>query len=85
MEQFDRATFAQVPLRLTGVPERPVEIRTEDEHLYRVGTSPLWRLGKKLLGVYLPWRFKAGEPFHAGLPWDAMELGLAAMSRLFAK
>ena len=84
MEQFDKATFAQVPLRLTGVPESPVEIRAEDEHLYRVGSSRTWRLGKKLLGVYLPWRFKAGEPFHAGLAWKAMELGLKGLSRLLA-
>ena len=26
MEQFDKATFAQVPLRLTGVPEKPIEV-----------------------------------------------------------
>jgi NADH dehydrogenase FAD-containing subunit len=27
MEQFDKATFAQVPLRLTGDPEHPIEVR----------------------------------------------------------
>jgi len=32
-------------------------------------------LGKKLLGVYLPWRFGAGKPFAAGLPWRGMESG----------
>jgi sulfide:quinone oxidoreductase len=84
MEQFDKATFAQVPLRLTGVPERPTEVRADARELYRVGSSATWRLGKKLLGVYLPWRFGAGNPFHAGLPWKGMEAGLKVMSRLLA-
>jgi len=84
MEQFDRATFAQVPLRLTGNLERPVEVRPDADGLYRVGSSPLWRLGKKLLGLYLPWRFRTAKPFHAGAPWAAMELGLKLMSRLLA-
>lgn len=84
MEQFDKATFAQVPLRLTGVPEKPVEVRPDALNLYRVGTSATWRLGKKLLGVYLPWRFGAGNPFHAGLPWKGMEAGLKVMSRFLA-
>lgn len=84
MEQFDKATFAQVPLRLTGVAEKPVEVRPDLPRLYRVGSSTTWRLGKKLLGVYLPWRFAAGEPFHAGLPWKGMEVGLKVMSRVLA-
>ncbi|MAG36892.1 MAG: hypothetical protein CL878_11715 [Dehalococcoidia bacterium] len=85
MEQFDKATFAQVPLRLTGVPERPVEVRPDANGEYRVGSSPAWRLGKKLLGIYLPWRFGAGHPFHAGLPWKGMEVGLKVMSGVLAK
>jgi NADH dehydrogenase FAD-containing subunit len=84
MEQFDTATFAQVPLRLTGIPERPVEVRPDADGAYRVGSSPAWRLGKKLLGVYLPWRFRAGNPFHAGLPWKGMELGLRVMAGVLA-
>src|SRR5574337_461933 len=84
MEQFNKATFAQVPLRVTGNPERPVEVRPDAVGLYRVGSSATWRLGKKLLGVYLPWRFGAGEPFHAGLPWKGMETGLKVMARLLA-
>ena len=84
MEQFDRATFAQVPLRLTGDPGLPVEVRQESAARYRVGSSPAWRLGKSLLGAYLPWRFRSGRPFHAGLPWKGMEAGLAVMSRLMA-
>ncbi len=79
MEQFDKATFAQVPLVVNGT----VSVQTESP-LYRVGTGALWRLGKKLLGWYLPWRFGAGEPFHAGLPWKGMEIGLKWMSGVLA-
>ena len=84
MEQLDKATFAQVPLRLTGDARLPVEVRPGSRGSYRVGSSPMWRLGKRLLGTYLPWRFRAGRPFHAGLPWKGMEAGLAVMSRLMA-
>ncbi len=84
MEQFDKATFAQVPLRVTGDPERPVEVRPEAEGDYKVGSGPMWRLGKKLLGVYLPMRFRAGEPFHAGAAWTMMDIGLKAMSGVLA-
>jgi sulfide:quinone oxidoreductase len=84
MEEFDTATFAQVPLRLTGRPERPLEVRSDRDGLYRVGSSAVWRLGKKLLGLYLPWRFRGGNPFHAGLPWKGMELGLKVMSSVLA-
>jgi sulfide:quinone oxidoreductase len=84
MEEFDRATFAQVPLRLTGRPDQPIEVRPDAPELYRVGTSPAWRLGKSLLGLYLPWRFGAGNAFHMGLPWKGMEVGLKVMSRVLA-
>ena len=84
MEEFDTATFAQAPLRLTGVPERPVEVRPDADGLYRVGSSPAWRVGRKLLDLYLPWRLRAGKPVHAGLPWKGMELGLKAMAGLLA-
>lgn len=84
MEMFDKATFAQVPLRLTGVPEKPVEVRPGAEDDYKVGVSPMWRLGKKLLGVYLPMRFRAGEPFHAGMAWQLMDVGLKGMSGVLA-
>jgi sulfide:quinone oxidoreductase len=84
MEQFDKATFAQVPLRLTGIPEKPIEVRPDANGAYRVGSSLLWRPGKKLLGVYLPWRFNAGNPFHAGLPWKGMDMGLKVMSKVLA-
>lgn len=84
MEQFDKATFAQVPLRLTGDPARPVEVHPDRQDLYKVGVSPLWRLGKKLLGVYLPMRFRVGDPFHTGTAWQAMDVGLHAMSGVLA-
>jgi sulfide:quinone oxidoreductase len=84
MEQFDTATFAQVPLRLKE-DGQTVEVRPDAGRMYRVGSSPAWRLGKWLLGVYLPWRFGAGEPFHAGRPWQAMELGLKVMSTALAR
>jgi sulfide:quinone oxidoreductase len=85
MEEFDKATFAQVPLYVTGDAERPVAVRPDADGSYRVGVSPAWRLGKKLLGLYLPMRFKAGLPFHAGLPWQAMNLGLKGMSAALAR
>lgn len=84
MEQLDKATFAQVPLRLTGDPQRPVEVRPDAGEDYKVGVGPVWRLGKKLLGLYLPMRFNAGEPFHAGTAWTMMDLGLKAMSGVLA-
>ncbi len=84
MEEFDKATFAQVPLRLTGRPEKPVEVRPDADGAYRVGASPVWRVGKKLLGVYLPYRFGNGNPFHAGLPWRGMDAGLKVMSKVMA-
>jgi sulfide:quinone oxidoreductase len=85
MEQFDKATFAQVPLQTTGDPTRPVVVRPDANGAYRVGVSPVWRLGKKMLGLYLPMRFKAGQPFHAGAPWKAMEVGLKGMSATLAR
>lgn len=84
MEQFDKAVFAQVPLRYTGDAQRPVAVDTDDEDHYKVGVSPLWRLGKSALGFYLPWRFGSGKPFHAGFAWNVMDLGLKTMSRVMA-
>ncbi len=84
MEQFDKAVFAQVPLRYTGDAQQPVAVDLADEDHYKVGVSPLWRVGKSALGFYLPWRFGAGKPFHAGFAWNMMDLGLKAMSRVMA-
>jgi sulfide:quinone oxidoreductase len=84
MEQFDKATFAQVPLRLTGDPEHPIEVRPEANGQYRVGSSKAWRAGKKMLGHSVPMRFSRGEPFHGGNFWRGMDAGLKAMSRVLA-
>jgi sulfide:quinone oxidoreductase len=84
MEMLDKATFAQVPLQLTGDPSDPVEVRADANGDYKVGVSPVWRLGKKMLAVYLPMRFRAGEPFHAGSAWQLMDVGLKGMSAMLA-
>ncbi|HEX5780625.1 MAG TPA: hypothetical protein VFX80_01825, partial [Solirubrobacteraceae bacterium] len=84
MEMFDKATFAQVPVELTGDPDRPVRVRPDADGDYRVGTSPVWRLGKKTLGFSVPARFAAGRPFHAGATWRAMDLGIHVMSGALA-
>ena len=84
MEMFDKATFAQVPLRLTGDPSRPVEVRPDADGEYKVGTSKMWRLGKKVLGFTVPMRFAAGEPFHAGKGWQAMDVALKGMAGVLA-
>jgi sulfide:quinone oxidoreductase len=85
MEQFDKATFAQVPLRLTGDPARPVEVRPDADGDYRVGSSKAWRAGKKMLGMSVPWRFRNGQPFHGGLFWRGMDAGLKAMAGVLSK
>ncbi len=85
MEQFDKATFAQVPLRLTGDPARPIEVRPDADGDYRVGSSKAWRAGKKMLAMSVPWRFRNGEPFHGGLFGRGMDTGLKAMSGVLSK
>jgi NADH dehydrogenase FAD-containing subunit len=84
MEELNKATFAQVPLKYTGDEAKPIAVDTADTEHYKVGVSPLWRGGKKILGIYLPWRFGSGEPFHAGFAWDVMDLGLKVMSKVMA-
>jgi sulfide:quinone oxidoreductase len=84
MEMFDKATFAQVPVELTGDPAAPVRVRPDADGDYKVGTSPVWRLGKKMLGFSVPMRFAAGEPFHAGKAWQGMDVGIKAMSSMLA-
>jgi NADH dehydrogenase FAD-containing subunit len=83
MEQFDKATFAQVPLRLTGDPALPVAVREDALDRYRVGSGSIWRIGKKMLGAAIPERFSAGRPFHAGATWAVMEAGLKVMTAAF--
>jgi sulfide:quinone oxidoreductase len=84
MEQFDKATFAQVPLQLTGDPSHPVTVRPGADGDYKVGSGAVWRLGKKMLGATVPMRFGAGEPFHAGMAWQMMDVGLKGMSAVLA-
>ena len=84
MEMFDKATFAQVPLELTGDPDHPVRVRPGAEDDYKVGTSVAWRMGKKVLGFSVPMRFSAGEPFHAGKGWQMMDVGLKGMAGMLA-
>lgn len=85
MEELNKATFAQVPLKYTDDPNRPVVVDIEDTENYKVGVSPMWRIGKKVLGLYLPWRFGHGKPFHAGFAWEAMDFGLKVMAKVMAK
>lgn len=85
MEELNKATFAQVPLKYTGQADKPIAVDVEDSEHYKVGVSPLWRMGKAALGLYLPWRFGHGKPFHAGLAWEAMDLGLKIMAKALAK
>ena len=59
-------------------------MRPDADGEYKVGVSPLWRLGKKMLGFYLPMRFNAGEPFHAGTAWQLMDVGLKGMAGALA-
>jgi sulfide:quinone oxidoreductase len=84
MEQFDKATFAKVPLQLTGDPAHPVEVRPDANGDYRVGSNRVWRMGKKMLGTSVPWRFAHGKPFHGGAFWSGMDVGLKAMSGVFS-
>ncbi|WP_030159647.1 NAD(P)/FAD-dependent oxidoreductase [Glycomyces sp. NRRL B-16210] len=79
MEMSDDAMFTHVPLTLTG---DPVPVGGDDDHL--IGVSPIWRLGRRALGVYLPRQFRAGRPFHGGLPGGPAGLGYKGLSRVLA-
>jgi hypothetical protein len=61
-----------------------VTVRADADGDYKVGTGTIWRLGKKMLGTTVPMRFHAGEPFHAGLAWQMMDVGLKGMSAVLA-
>jgi hypothetical protein len=54
---------ALVTISFEDVPcqPRPVGVATEDTEHYKVGVSPPWCVGKKVLGFYLPWRLPSGE------------------------
>lgn len=85
MEQYDKATFAQVPLRLTGNPDLPVEVNPDKLEQYKVGSGRIWQVGKKMLGAAIPYSYRHGNPFHAGATWATMEAGLDVMKSVFAK
>ncbi len=84
LEQLDKGTFANVPLRLTDDLERRLAVREGPMDDYRVGTSRAWRMGKMALARAVPWRFRRGEPFHVGAFWETIETGLRGMSRVWA-
>jgi sulfide:quinone oxidoreductase len=84
MEECDRATFAQIPLEPVCDSHRPVTASADGDGVCRVGVAPLWRLGKKMLGLDLPLRFRNGLPFHEGVPWRATEAGLEGMAAALA-
>jgi len=83
-KQFDKATFANAPLELTGEKTPPVSIRAGAGDDYQVGSGPIWRVGKKMLGLAVLMHFRAGRPFHAGTSWKLMQPGLEGMKALFA-
>jgi sulfide:quinone oxidoreductase len=85
IDMLDRAAFAQLPLELTGDPDHPVRPRSGAEAEYKVGVSPLWRMGKRMLASYLLMRFAAGEPFHAGAGWRLMSVAMRAMAGMLAE
>ena len=77
MEQFDKATFAQVPLRLTGDASHPVEVRPDADGDYSVGSlAEPGGSARRCSAAPSPLRFGRGEPFHAGTFWRGMEAGL---------
>ncbi len=76
LEQLNRATFAQVPLKLGLAADADI-----DSPHYRVGTTPFWRAGKATIGNLVMRRFREGKPLHSGLRW----LGMDAARRLMAQ
>ena len=84
LEQLDKGTFANVPLRQTDDPDHPLAVRDGPSSDYRVGTSRAWRMGKMALARSVPWRFRRGEPFHAGAFWETIDTGLRGMSKVLA-
>jgi sulfide:quinone oxidoreductase len=84
IDMLDTAAFAQLPLEVTGDPDHPVRLRSGAEAEYKVGVSPGWRMGKRMLASYLLMRFAAGEPFHAGAGWRLMDVGVHAMEGMLA-
>jgi NADH dehydrogenase FAD-containing subunit len=78
-ENLDQAAFIQLPSRPHGLAATSMEIQSDLVHHYKIGSAPLWGLARRMVGAYLPWRFKADNPFHADAPWKGLELGLRLM------
>lgn len=79
LEGADDGLFAQTPFSL----RHGLHVDVESPH-YRTGRSPLWRMGKKMLGTMVPWRFSQGEPFNAGLSSAGLELGVKLLTGVMA-
>lgn len=80
LEEFDTGLYAQAPF--TANDGLRVEVDSPD---YRAGASPLWRIGKRMLGTALPKRFSQGEPFNAGLPSAGLDLSVKILSGVAAR
>jgi hypothetical protein len=79
MEEFDTGLYAQAPFTDDG--ELRVAVDSPD---YKAGTSPLWRIGKRMLGTAVPWRFSQGDPFNAGLPSFGLDVSVKVLAGLAA-
>ena len=71
---------SQPPREITASRLGPVKMRATTDDLCKVGSSPLWRLGRMALGFYLPWRFKANNPFNSEVPWKGLETGFKVIA-----
>jgi NADH dehydrogenase FAD-containing subunit len=85
IDMLDRAAFARLPLELSGDLDHPVRLRAGADGDYKVGVSPQWRRGKRMVASNLLMRFAAGEPFRAGAGWRLLEVGVNAMTGMFAE
>jgi sulfide:quinone oxidoreductase len=85
IDMLDRAAFAQLPLEETGDPDHPVRPRSGADAEYKLGVSPVWRMGKRMVASSLLMRFAAGEPFHAGAGWRLLDVGVKAMAGMLAE
>ena len=65
-------------LHATAGTHARITLVSDQDH--GVGSSRAWRMGKKVLGTSVPWRFAHGRPFHAGLFWRGMDAGLKVMA-----
>jgi NADH dehydrogenase FAD-containing subunit len=79
MEDFDRSALTysfRPPGGVAGIAMDGMETSSNLGGLHRIGSSLLWTPARRMRSAYLPWRFKAGNPFHADAPWKGLEAGL---------